>query len=159
MTGWNEFAVARALHLFAIVLWIGGVAMVTTVILPAVRRVVTAGDRVEFFDAVESRFAWQARVTTLLAAASGFWLVARLDLWWRFAEVRFWWMHAMVAVWVLFTLMLFVLEPLVLHRLIRQRAERDPERTFAMIQRLHWLLLGASLVTMIAASLGAHGGL
>jgi len=29
---------ARALHVLAVVIWIGGVAMVTTVILPAVRR-------------------------------------------------------------------------------------------------------------------------
>jgi uncharacterized membrane protein len=30
--------IARALHVLAVVLWIGGVAMVTTVLLPALRR-------------------------------------------------------------------------------------------------------------------------
>ncbi len=159
MSGWNEFAIARALHLLAVVFWIGGVAMVTTVILPAVRRVISARDRVEFFDAVESRFAWQARATTLLAAGSGFWLVVRLDLWSRFADLHYWWMHAMVAIWGLFTLMLFVLEPMVLHRVMRKWAGRDPVGAFAAIQRLHWLLLGASIVTLVAAALGAHGGL
>lgn len=158
MNSFNEFAVARAVHLLAVLLWIGGVAMVTTVILPATRRVVAAGDRVEFFEAVESRFAWQSRLTTLVAAGSGFWLVARLDLWSRFAEPRFWWMHAMVGVWVVFTLMLFVLEPLVLHRWFRDRARREPGRTFAMIQRLHWILLGVSIVTFVGAVVGAHGG-
>jgi uncharacterized membrane protein len=29
---------ARVLHILAVVLWIGGVAMVTTVIIPAVKR-------------------------------------------------------------------------------------------------------------------------
>lgn len=33
----NEFALARVLHVLGVVLWIGGVAMVTTVLLPAVR--------------------------------------------------------------------------------------------------------------------------
>jgi uncharacterized membrane protein len=33
-----EFAFARVVHVLAIVLWIGGVAMVTLVLLPAGRR-------------------------------------------------------------------------------------------------------------------------
>ena len=31
----NDLALARVLHLLGVLLWIGGVAMVTTVILPA----------------------------------------------------------------------------------------------------------------------------
>ena len=33
------------------------------------------------------------------------------DAWDRFRHAGYWWMHAMVLVWVVFTLMLFVLEP------------------------------------------------
>ena len=159
MNGLNEFAVARTLHLLSVLLWIGGVAMVTTVILPATCRVVAPRDRVDFFEAVESRFAWQSRVTTLMAGGSGLWLVARLDLWSRFTEGRYWWMHAMVLVWAVFTLMLFVLEPLVLHRWLRDRATHEPGRKFAIVQRLHWALLAMSIVTFVGATLGAHGGL
>ena len=35
----NEFAFARVLHVLGVVLWIGGVAMVTTVLLP-IRKIV-----------------------------------------------------------------------------------------------------------------------
>jgi uncharacterized membrane protein len=108
--------VARALHVFGVVLWIGGVAFVTTVLLPSVRRLKSRAERVQFFEAIEGRFAWQARVTTLLVGASGLYLVERWDLWSRFASPSWWWMHAMGLVWVLFTLMLFVAEPLFLHR-------------------------------------------
>jgi uncharacterized membrane protein len=100
--------VARALHVFGVVLWIGGVAFVTTVLLPAVRRLKSPEERVQFFEAIEGRFAWHARVTTLIVGGSGFYLVERWDLWSRFASPSWWWMHAMVAVWVLFTVMLFV---------------------------------------------------
>jgi len=62
---------------------------------------------------VERRFVWQARVATLLVAASGFYMVNRLDLWDRFRAIEFWWMHAMVLLWFIFTLILFVGEPLV----------------------------------------------
>jgi len=112
----NDLAIARVLHVLGVVLWIGGVAMVTTVILPAVRRLKSAPERVDFFETIEHRFAWQARATTLLTGGTGFYLVHRLDAWSRFSSASFWWMHAMVFVWVLFTLMLFVLEPLVLRR-------------------------------------------
>ena len=149
--------IARAMHVLAVVLWIGGVAMVTTVLLPAVQRQIKNGEQLEFFERLESRFAAQARWTTVLAGASGFWLVWRFDLWARFAEPRFWWMHAMVAIWAIFTLMLFVLEPLFLHRRLRERLRRDPSGTFVLIHRFHWVLLLLSLITVFGAVAGSHG--
>jgi uncharacterized membrane protein len=152
-----DLPLARALHVLAVVLWIGGVAMVTTVLLPAVASKVEPARRVDFFESIESRFAGQSRLTTLLAGASGFYLVWRLDLWGRFLEARFWWMHAMVALWLVFTLMLFVLEPLVLHAWFRTRAARDAVGTFVLVTRLHRVLLAASLVTILGAVAGSHG--
>ena len=43
-------------------------------------------------------------------------MTTRLDLWSRFHSAAYWWMHAMIAVWLFFTMMLFIAEPLVLHR-------------------------------------------
>ena len=34
----DDFILARAVHVLSVLLWIGGVAFVTTVLLPAVRR-------------------------------------------------------------------------------------------------------------------------
>ena len=96
-------------------------------------------------------------------------MVGELDLWQRFARVEYWWMHAMVAVWVLFTLMLFVIEPLARRRLstkltiqrgtgaMHSDPGRDAGRAFARIVRLHWVLLGVSLVTIAGAVAGSHG--
>lgn len=153
----TELGLARVLHVLGVVLWIGGVAMVTTIILPAVRRLKSPAERVAFFEQIENRFAWQARATTLITGLSGFYLVHGLDAWARFSAPAYWWMHAMVLVWVVFTLMLFVLEPLVLHRWFLRRAERDPEGVFRLIQRMHWLLLTLSLVTVAGAVAGSHG--
>jgi len=153
----DDVILARVLHVLGVVLWIGGVAMVTTVLLPATRRLKTAGERTAFFETVESGFARQARVTTLITGLSGLYLVHKLGLWQRFAHVEFWWMHAMVLVWVLFTLMLFVFEPLFLHRWFNERARLHPESTFAMSVRLHWVLLVVSLITVAGAVAGSHG--
>ena len=75
-------------------------------LLPSVRRLKTPAERVAFFEAIEGRFAWQARMTTLIVGVSGFYLVERWDLWIRFADPSWWWMHAMVVVWVLLTVSL-----------------------------------------------------
>lgn len=153
----DDITIARALHVAAIVHWIGGVAMVTTVILPAVMRTAAAEDRMRLFETIEGRFAGQARVSTLIAGLSGFYMTHQMNAWDRFVDPGFWWMHAMVAVWSIFTLMLFVAEPLFLHRWFHERASAEPEQTFALVQRLHWVLLGVSTVTVVAAVLGAHG--
>jgi uncharacterized membrane protein len=153
----DEATIARVLHILGVVLWIGGVAMVTTVLLPASKRVSAAGERIRFFETVERGFALQARVTTLVTGLSGLYLVHALDLWHRFTQIEFWWMHAMVLVWALFTLVLFVLEPLFLHRWLIERTRRDPQSTFALIVRFHWVMLGLSLATVAGAVAGSHG--
>jgi uncharacterized membrane protein len=61
----NDLAIARAIHVFAVVIWIGGLAMVTTVILPMVLRA-RSGEGQRLLKAVERRFIWQARVATLV---------------------------------------------------------------------------------------------
>ena len=153
----DEVTIARALHVLSVVLWIGGVAFVTTVLLPAVRRLKAPNDRLAFFDAIERRFAWQARITTVLAGLTGLDLLVRLDLWHRFLSVSYWWMHAMAVVWLLFTVMLFVAEPLFLHQWLLDRAKVEPEATFRRVERLHRLLLTLSLITILGAVAGSHG--
>jgi uncharacterized membrane protein len=153
----DDTTIALAIHLLAVVLWIGGVAMVTTVLLPAVRRFKSVEERIAFFATIERRFAWQARGTTLLTAASGFYMVYRLNLWSAFPTIEYWWLDAMVLIWLLFTLMLFIAEPLFLDRWFAARARRAPQSTFALLQRLHWVLLALSLVTIVGAVAGMHG--
>ena len=153
----DDVAIARALHVFGVVLWIGGVGFVTTVLLPAVRRMTDPTERVAFFEAIEGRFAWQARGTTLLVGVTGLYITEAWDAWDRFLDPGFWWMHAMVAVWLLFTVMLFVAEPLFLHRWFLRASEERPEATFRLIERLHRLLLTVSLITLLGAIAGSHG--
>lgn len=159
MTGVEGLALARVLHVLGVVVWIGGVWMATTVALPAVRRGALGPDRLAAFQAIERRFVWQARTAVLAVGASGLYMADRLDLWSRFADARFWWMHAMVIVWALFFLILFVGEPLVLHRYFPSWARRDPKRAFATLHCVHVVLLTLAMVTVFGAMVGAHGWL
>ncbi len=153
----DDLAVARALHVLAVMLWIGGVGLVTTVLLPALRHSVDPAQGVAVFEAVERRFGLQARLSILLAGLSGLYMLVRMDAWYRFTSPPYWWMHAMVLVWLIFTVMLFVLEPFVLHRRLAARARRDPERTLRTLQRFHAILLVLSLLTVLGAVAGSHG--
>lgn len=149
--------VARALHVLSVVVWIGGLSMVTTVALPAVRDGKPGGDRLQAFQAIQSRFVWQARMAVLLVGLTGLYMVERLGLWERFRSTQFWWMHAMVGLWLLFALILFVAEPLVLHRHFHRWAAARPDAAFAWLHRAHWLLWALGLVTVFGATAGSHG--
>ncbi|MHA8045733.1 hypothetical protein AB3X21_03815 [Roseomonas mucosa] len=153
----DDVTIARALHVLAVVLWIGGVGLVTTVLLPALRRVRDPVERIALFEVIEGRFGRQARISILVAGGSGLYMLVRMQAWNRFASLSYWWMHAMILVWLIFAGMLFALEPLVLHRLFAERARRSPDATFRTIQRFHMLLLALSLLTVFGAVGGSHG--
>lgn len=149
-----DFTLAHALHVVAVIMWIGGVGFVTLVLIPALAAT-PAGERMAAFHQLESRFAPQARLWVLLAGASGFWMAWRGDMWWRFSDPHYWWMHAMVAAWAIFTAMLFVIEPLFLHR--RMQNTTAPEGDFARLRTMHRVLLLLSLIAAFGAAAGSHG--
>ncbi len=151
----DDLTIARIIHIVAVLMWIGGVAFVTTVTMPAIRRDRDAPGRLSAFHHIESGFAWQARIWVLLAGASGFWMVWRGDMWSRFTDAQFWWMWAMLLVWLAFAAMLFVAEPLFLHR--RMAASPHPQQDFGRMEWVHRGLLLASIIATIGAVGGSHG--
>lgn len=153
----NELVLARVIHMLCVILWIGGVAMITTIFLPVMANMPTAERKIDFFDQIKKRFASQARYTALFTGLSGFYMVHILDAWSRFTELRYWWMHAMVIVWLFFMLMLYVMEPRVLHNKVKNRHRIIQSRVFTMMQKKHLVLLGLSLITVIGATAGSHG--
>jgi uncharacterized membrane protein len=155
----DDLALARAIHVLALVHWIGGLAVVTTIVLPHARGLPDAKAAVAAFEAFEQRFAFQVRISILLVGLSGAYMLTKLDAWDRFQYASFWWLDLMVAVWMLFALMVYVLEPLVLHRHFYEFALRDKNRAFAAATGLHALALFISAFAIVAGVLGAHGGL
>lgn len=156
----DDVILARALHVLGVVLWIGGVAMVTTILLPALMRMQSAAEAMDFFARFRQRFAAQARFTTLLVGLSGFYMVYALDVWQRFTQWHYWWMHTMVLIWLLFSVMLFIMEPRARRRSSAALAQNNiSQQTFAKIHRKHMTLLILSLITIAGAVAGSHGWL
>ena len=155
----DHLAFARVLHVLAVVVWIGGLSIVTTALLPAIRRGELGANWLAAFHALERRFVWQARVAILLVGATGFYMIDAADLWDRFSSLRYWWMHTMVALWAVFAVGLFLVEPLILDRRLPALAARRAAATFVWLAGVHWLLLALSLVTVFGAVAGSHGWL
>jgi uncharacterized membrane protein len=151
----EDIVLARALHVLAVVHWVGGVAFVTLVVLPLSRSRAEA-DAVASYNSVERRFASQVRLSIPLAGVTGLWMTYRMDLWTRFADPHFWWMTGMVGLWLAFMLIVFVLEPL-LHKRFDEQAQRDPALTLRRVARLHASLLTLSALTVLGAVAGSQG--
>lgn len=136
-----------AIHVLGVVWWIGGVSMVTATLLPIFNRL-PADERIQRIQQLEGRFANQARVAVLIVGITGFWMYAIVP------EViaHTWWVGLMMLVWVLFTVMLFIAEPL---RLPAKLGVIHDPRKFLVI---HAVLLVLALAAIVGGVIGSRGG-
>jgi uncharacterized membrane protein len=148
------FVIARALHVLSLIVWIGGLATVTTVILPVMHQLDSSEQKAWLFDQVERRFRPQARIAWLIVGATGLYMLAWLGAWARFVDIRYWWMDFMVALWAVFGLILFVAEPSIVGPRLRDQMTQEMLTRF---QILHWALLIVSLLVIGAVVAGIYG--
>ncbi len=145
----STFHALLALHVLGIVWWIGGVAMVTGVLLPMFNRL-DDQERLQNIAALEHRFANQARAAVVLVGATGIWMLVMTGGLARLAQA--WWINLMILVWVLFTVMLFIAEPLGLPKKVGLIHSR---RGFWLI---HLCLLCLALLAVACGVIGSRGG-
>lgn len=157
MQDFDVFVFARSLHIIGVVLWIGGVAFVTTVLIPSLKRISASENRLALFERLENKFSFQAKIATLITGLSGLYMLFFMDAWSRYLELQFWWLHLMTFVWFLFTLVLFVLEPLFLHQWFHQKATENSDAAFMKLHTMHIILLLISLISVFGAVAGSHG--
>jgi uncharacterized membrane protein len=157
MEDFAYFGLARALHVVGVVLWIGGVAFVTTTLIPSLRAMSNEDQRLALFEKLEGKFAFQARIVTLITGLTGFYMLEYMGAWDHYLQAQFWWIHMMTLIWLIFTVVLFVLEPLVLHRRFKMLALEDSGRAFKLLHNMHKFLLAISLLTIFVTVAGVHG--
>ena len=141
---YSDFVLARVLHVIAVVIWIGGVAFVTTVLIPAIRKTQSPENRLQIFEILESKFSFQAKFTTLLAGVT-------------FNPALNYNSNLMIFVWAIFTAVLFIFEPLFLHKWFHKQATINSEKSFLALQIMHIILLIISLLAVFGGVAGAHG--
>ena len=82
-----------------------------------------------------------------------------LDAWHRFTQWQYWWMHTMVLIWLLFTILLFILEPRARRRQSTSTNNTVSAKHFNKILTMHRILLSLSIITVAGAVAGSHGWL
>lgn len=157
MESFDIFTFTRVFHVLGVIFWIGGVAFVTTVLIPSIKAMNGTKNKLALFEQLEGRFGFQAKVATVITGLSGFYMISFMDAWGRYQEWSYWWIHLMTLVWILFTVVLFVLEPLILHRWFNEQAHKNSENAFIWLHRMHIVLLSLSLLAVFGAVAGSHG--
>lgn len=155
------FHTMHIVHLLTVILWIGGLAFVTMIVLPMAISTKDPLQKVLVFQRVEHRFAKIARAYNLITGISGFIMMFLMG--WQSvlftragAALTF-----MLLVWVFWFVMLWGLEPIVIKKMLDNMAKSgtkmDIDSVFRRLNKLHWFMVAISLAASAAGALVAHG--
>lgn len=153
------------IHLLTTILWVGGLAFITILILPMVVKMPDALQKVLLFQRIEHRFAPIARYYTAIVGASGFVMFYLMDLQGVVFEKEGRFLLFMIIIWIFWVIMLFGLEPLIIKKMLDSMARQgeadgkklDIEDVFNKMNKLHWVLLALSLSAASSGAIFAHG--
>jgi uncharacterized membrane protein len=155
------FLAMHIIHLLTVILWIGGLAFVTMIVLPMAIKTPDALQKVLLFQRVEHRFAKIARLYNLVTGITGFVMIFMTG-WYQVlftrASIP---LTVMTLVWVFWFVMLFGLEPIIIRRMLdnmaKGGAKLEIDTIFTRLNRLHYFMVAISLVAAAAGALVAHG--
>lgn len=155
------FTFLHIIHLLTVIIWIGGLAFVTTLVLPAAIKTEDPLQKVLQFQRIEHRFAPLARVYCAVTGITGFAMIFIMGWHKMIFTQEGAALLIMTAVWVFWAVMLFGLEPIIIKRMLDRMAKKDPnldiDSIFSKMNKLHWMMLFVSLVASGAGVVFAHG--
>lgn len=154
------FSIMHIIHVLTVILWIGGLAFVTTMIFPVIYKTPDALQKVLFFQRIEHKFAKIARTYNLITGISGFAMVIIMGWFPVMLTKEGLGLTIMAVIWVIWFVMLWGLEPLIIKKMLdnmaKKGAQMDIDGIFKRLNKMHWVLLTASLVASAAGAVFAH---
>jgi uncharacterized membrane protein len=146
-----------AVHVLGVVIWIGGVAFVTTTVFPMIMRMEGSLEKVLFFQGVEHRFAKIAKAMVTLVGLTGLGLLQLTGEWDILFTLNGIGPTIMLIVWTLYVLILFF-EARLFKVIFGGGAQHDTARVFFHLTVFHWVILGMSLLAVAVGVWAGHGG-
>jgi uncharacterized membrane protein len=128
------------IHIMDVIIWIGGVAFVTTVNFPLMYQTEGSLEKALLFQRVEHRFAGMVKWLIAIVGITGFWLLYARYGFAIFAQEHGLGVSIMIFAWALYTVVLLSM------RIIFGKIFADPEKiemnnAIRIINRMHWALL------------------
>ncbi len=145
-----------AIHVITIILWIGGVAFVTVNIFPILMRMEDSLEKVRYFQAVENRFARQARLYALIAGITGAVILFLENGWHGIFSKRGLGILIMLLAWLVYVIIL-TFERNIFKVLFRDTAQ-DVSKIFFKLNIFHWFILAVSFLAVFSGVYLGHGG-
>lgn len=146
-----------AIHVIGVVIWIGGVAFVTTTVFPMIMRMEGSIEKVLFFQGVEHRFAKIAKAMVALVGLSGTWLLQLTGEWDILFSLNGIGPTVMLVVWTFYVLVL-LFEARLFKVIFGGGAQQDTAKVFFHLTVFHWVILGLSLFAVLVGVWSGHGG-
>ncbi len=144
------------IHVICVIIWIGGVAFVTTVIFPMMYKTEGSLEKALLFQRVEHRFAGMVRWLIALVGVTGFWILSTKYGFTILLQRRGLGIVIMIAVWALYTTVLLS-ERRIFGRIFADPEKIDMDRALRMINVMHWVLLTISFSAVAAGVWFGHG--
>lgn len=151
------------IHVFGVVIWIGGVAFVTMIIFPMIQRTENSLEQVIMFQGVEHRFSKIAKIMVVLVGLSGLYLIYG-KYGFNFKELGFG-VWIMITVWAFYASLLFGLEKIIFKKLFSTPTGEQPDlpteqagtrKIFNILQGFHWIILILSFLAIAAGIWTTH---
>lgn len=143
------------IHVIGVIIWIGGVAFVTTVIFPMMYRTEGSLEKALLFQRVEHRFAGMVRWLIVIVGATGFWILSGKYGFGILFQARGLGILIMLAAWAFYTGVLLS-ERKVFARIFADPERIDMDRALKIINAMHWLLLTISFAAVAAGVWFGH---
>ena len=151
------FSVLIAVHVLGVVVWIGGVAFVTMIVLPMITRMENSLEKVIFFQGMEHRFARIAKSSVVVVGLTGGWMLYITGEWRILFSMAGIGPTLMVLVWT-FYLLVLLFEAKIFKIVFDGSAQQDTTKIFSYLSRFHWIVLGLSLLAVGVGVWAGHGG-
>ncbi len=144
-------------HVISVIIWIGGVAFVTTVIFPMMYRTEGSLEKALMFQSVEHRFAGMVRWLIVLVGVTGLWMLYAKYGFGILLTVRGLGILIMLFAWALYTTVL-LFERKIFGKIFANPEKINMDRALRMINGMHWFLLTISFIAVAAGVWFGHGG-
>jgi len=136
------------LHVLSIVVWIGGVAFVTAIVLPVLKEMEDLMAKATFFMRFEKRFQFLAKLCVILAGGSGVLLFWERGAFSHLSGEEAFLIGYKFFVWLIYAVLLFGAERRLMGTLFSP--DTPPEVAFRRLAIFHWAVLILSLIAIVA---------